>query len=109
MKNYTQEEVDKLLEKIYDLEGSKQELVYRASPIPLNSVVVNLIDNEEWTVTDIDFDFGRFMYMLEQPENPDKGIQMLSEKNIKIKEDPLNGKILKMELNDNKVSVKTRK
>lgn len=109
MKTYTQEEVDQLMEKISDLESSKQELVYRASPIPLNSVIINPVDNEEWTVTDIDFDFGRFMYVLEQPENPDKGIQMLSENNVSIKEDPFKGKILKMELDDSKVSVKIRK
>lgn len=107
-KTYTQEEVDQLMKKISDLESSRQELIYRASPIKLNAKVTSPIDKQEWTVTDIDFDFGKFMYVLEQPDNPDKGIQILSESNVSIINDPLNGKILSMSLDDSKVSVKIK-
>lgn len=107
-KTYTQEEVDLLMKKISDLESSKQELVYRASPVPLNSKVINPIDNQEWIVVDIDFDFGKFMYMLEQPDNPKKGIQMLSENNISIKSEPCDGRSITMHLDDSKVSVKIK-
>ena len=108
MKTYTQEEVDALMEQISDLEACKQELVYRASPIPINSKVINPIDGEEWTVIDVDFDFGKFVFTLEQPGNPENGIRMLSESNVKMVSDPLRGKIINMKLDDSKISVRLK-
>lgn len=99
-----QEEIDRLNEQVSLLEEERQELIYKASPIKIGCKVKSPIDGESWTVIDVEYEFGTFRYLLEDAEG--KNLQMLSEKNLR--QDPLEGKVLKMSVNDGLVSVKIK-
>lgn len=99
-----QEEIERLTNLVNDLENERQDLIYKASPIKIGSSVKSPIDNKNWTVIDIEYELGRFRYLIEDVNG--ENLQMLSEKNLRL--DPLDGRILNMKINEDLVSVKKK-
>lgn len=100
-------EIDRLKNLLSDLETERQELIERGSLVPIGAKVLNIQDNEYWTVTDIDYAYGKFSYVLENDDSTK--LQQLSECNVKFSDNPFGEKNMTMSLRDDLVSVKLKK